>query len=180
MLQKACWDEAFLFNSMNRFDIEFYNGLIKDIVKYTGIVKESQNLKEANEKMDDLLSRVQRKIDAMVEDRIWRMLPSNCLYLCPCSAVPLEVHGREFIHATENYGICANAHSEGQETRDHRKRAACPEEILEMDRQSDRGDTAQETEECRDRGTAGFRHQGSSSFTLTAYPNLLRKHSSVR
>ena len=54
---------------MNKFEIEFYNGLIKGIVKCAGILKESGDLREANEKIDCLLKKVQRKIDAMVEER---------------------------------------------------------------------------------------------------------------
>ena len=58
---------------MNKFEIEFNNGLVKGIVKCTGIVKKSQDLKDANETMSDLLNRVRRKIDAMV-DRVSRSL----------------------------------------------------------------------------------------------------------
>ena len=57
-------------NPMNKFEIEFYNGLIKGIVKCSGIVKKSPDLKEANEQIDDLLTRVQKKIDAMVEESL--------------------------------------------------------------------------------------------------------------
>ena len=52
---------------MNKFDIEFYNGLMKGIVKCAGIVKKSVDLKEANEQIDDLLKKIQKKIDVMVE-----------------------------------------------------------------------------------------------------------------
>ena len=59
-----------MFNSMNKFDIEFYNGLMKGIVKCAGIVKKSADLKEANEQIDDLLKRIQKKIDVMVEESL--------------------------------------------------------------------------------------------------------------
>ncbi len=55
---------------MNKFEIEFYNGLIKGIVKCAGIVKKSHDLNEVNEKIDDLLSRIHRKIDDMVEESL--------------------------------------------------------------------------------------------------------------
>jgi excinuclease UvrABC helicase subunit UvrB len=55
---------------MNKFDIEFYNGLMKGIVKCAGIVKKSADLKEANEQIDDLLKRIQKKIDVMVEESL--------------------------------------------------------------------------------------------------------------
>ena len=59
-----------MINSMNKFDIEFYNGLMKGIVKCAGIVKKSADLKEANEQIDDLLRRIQKKIDVMVEESL--------------------------------------------------------------------------------------------------------------
>ncbi len=55
---------------MNRFDIEFYNGLMKGIVKCAGIVKKSGDLEEANEKINALLSKLQEKIDVMVEESL--------------------------------------------------------------------------------------------------------------
>ena len=55
---------------MNRFDIEFYNGLMKGIVKCAGIVRKSADLKEANGKLEGLLKKIQEKIDVMVEESL--------------------------------------------------------------------------------------------------------------
>ena len=55
---------------MNKFEIEFYNGLIKGIVKCAGIVKKAADMKDAKKQIDDLLSRIQRNIDAMVEESL--------------------------------------------------------------------------------------------------------------
>ena len=55
---------------MNRFDIEFYNGLMKGIVKCAGIVRKSADLKEANGKIEGLLKKIQEKIDVMVEESL--------------------------------------------------------------------------------------------------------------
>ena len=66
---------------MNKFDIEFYNGLMKGIVKCAGIVKKSADMKEANEQIDDLLKKIQnlykplflqsRKFDLIVGNPPW-------------------------------------------------------------------------------------------------------------
>ena len=59
-----------LLNSMNRFDIEFYYGLMKGIVKCAGIVRKSANLEEAKDKIEGLLKKIQEKIDVMVEESL--------------------------------------------------------------------------------------------------------------
>ena len=59
-----------LLNSMNNFDIEFYNGLMKGIVKCAGIVKKSANLEEANSKIEGFLGKIQEKVDIMVEESL--------------------------------------------------------------------------------------------------------------
>ena len=55
---------------MNRFDIEFYNGLMKGIVKCARIVRKSANLEEAKDKIAGLLKKIQEKIDVMVEESL--------------------------------------------------------------------------------------------------------------
>ena len=55
---------------MNKFDIEFYNGLMKGVVKCAGIVRKSANLEEANGKIEGLLGKIQEKIDVMVEESL--------------------------------------------------------------------------------------------------------------
>ena len=55
---------------MNRFDVEFYNGLMKGIVKCAGIVRKSTSLEEANGKIEGLLGKIQEKIDLMVEESL--------------------------------------------------------------------------------------------------------------
>ena len=69
-LQKPYESEVLLLNSMNKFDIEFYNGLMKGIVKCAGIVRKSANLEEADGKIEGLLGRIQEKIDVMVEESL--------------------------------------------------------------------------------------------------------------
>ncbi len=69
-LQKPYESEVLLLNSMNKFDIEFYNGLMKGIVKCAGIVRKSANLEEANGKIEGLLGKIQEKIDVMVEESL--------------------------------------------------------------------------------------------------------------
>ena len=59
-----------MLNPMNKFDIEFYNGLMKGIVKCAGIVRKSANLEEANDKIEGLLGKIQEKIDVMVEESL--------------------------------------------------------------------------------------------------------------
>ena len=70
MLQKPYESGVLLLNSMNKFDIEFYNGLMKGIVKCAGIVRKSANLGEANDKIEGLLKKIQEKIDVMVEESL--------------------------------------------------------------------------------------------------------------
>ena len=70
MLQKPYESGVLLLNSMNKFDIEFYNGLMKGIVKCAGIVRKSANLEEANGKIEGLLGKIQEKIDVMVEESL--------------------------------------------------------------------------------------------------------------
>ncbi|MCL5804866.1 MAG: hypothetical protein M0T81_04225 [Thermoplasmatales archaeon] len=55
---------------MNRFDVEFYNGLMKGIVKCAGIVRKSVSLEDANSKIEKLLGKIQEKIDVMVEESL--------------------------------------------------------------------------------------------------------------
>ena len=69
-LQKPYAFRILLLNSMNKFDIEFYNGLMKGIVKCAGIVRKSANLEEANGKIEGLLGRIQEKIDVTVEESL--------------------------------------------------------------------------------------------------------------
>ena len=69
-LQKPYESEVLLLNSMNKFDVEFYNGLMKGIVKCAGIVRKSTSLEEANGKIEGLLGKIQEKIDLMVEESL--------------------------------------------------------------------------------------------------------------
>ena len=59
---------------MNKFDIEFYNGLMKGVVKCAGIVRKSANLEEANGKIEGLLGKIQEKIDVMVEESLQEVI----------------------------------------------------------------------------------------------------------
>ena len=69
-LQKPYESGVLVLNPMNKFDIEFYNGLMKGIVKCAGIVRKSANLEEANSKIEGLLGKIQEKIDVMVEESL--------------------------------------------------------------------------------------------------------------
>ena len=69
-LQKPYESEVLLLNSMNKFDVEFYNGLMKGIVKCAGIVRKSVSLEDANSKIEKLLGKIQEKIDVMVEESL--------------------------------------------------------------------------------------------------------------
>ena len=69
-LQKPYESGVLVLNPMNKFDIEFYNGLMKGIVKCAGIVRKSANLEEANGKIEGLLGKIQEKIDVMVEESL--------------------------------------------------------------------------------------------------------------
>ena len=59
---------------MNKFDIEFYNGLMKGVVKCAGIVGKSTSLEEANGKIEGLLGKIQEKIDVMVEESLQEVI----------------------------------------------------------------------------------------------------------
>ena len=55
---------------MKKFDIEFYDGLMKGILKCAGIVRKSANLEEENDNIEGLLGKIQEKIDLMVEESL--------------------------------------------------------------------------------------------------------------
>ena len=55
---------------MNKFDIEFYNGLIKGIVSCHNIIEKSNSREEAQEKINSLLDKIRKKISEMVDDAL--------------------------------------------------------------------------------------------------------------
>ena len=55
---------------LTKFDIEFYNGLMKGIASCHSILKKSQTKDEALEKLNHLMSRIQDKVTQMVEEAL--------------------------------------------------------------------------------------------------------------
>lgn len=55
---------------MEKADIEFYNGLIKGVVKGSDIVENSTTLEEAKEKMGELLGKARAKVILMVDSAL--------------------------------------------------------------------------------------------------------------
>jgi hypothetical protein len=55
---------------MNKFDIEFYNGLMKGIVSCHDIVKKSSSREEALRSLNSLMEKIQDKISEMVEEAL--------------------------------------------------------------------------------------------------------------
>ena len=56
--------------NMNKFDIEFYNGLMKGIVNCHAIVKKSSSREEALSSLNSLMEKIQDKISEMVEEAL--------------------------------------------------------------------------------------------------------------
>ena len=55
---------------MNKFDIEFYNGLMKGIVSCHDIIEKSSSREEAQIKIGSLLDKIRNKISEMVEEAL--------------------------------------------------------------------------------------------------------------
>ena len=55
---------------LNRFDIEFYNGLMKGIVSCHDILEKSTSKEEAQKKINNLLEKIRRKISEMVAEAL--------------------------------------------------------------------------------------------------------------
>ena len=55
---------------MNKFDIEFYNGLRKGSVSCHDIIEKSSSREEAQKKIGSLLDKIKGKISEMVEDAL--------------------------------------------------------------------------------------------------------------
>ena len=55
---------------LNKFDIEFYNGLIKGIVSCHDLIEKSSSREEAQKKIGMLLDKIKGKISEMVEEAL--------------------------------------------------------------------------------------------------------------